>query len=220
MLPTLLLVLTHLSAAGVVVGSVLAIRQRDLKRMLAYSTVAQLGFIGIGIGVATPAAIVGALLHVLNHAVMKSCLFLVAGGIIVSTGVKEIPRFSGLGKRMPLLMVGFTVAGLSMIGIPPTAGFFSKWYLLLGSIDGGAWVPAAVIVGSSLLTGAYFLRIFERSWAGEPVVDRVDAAGEAPAPILAPVLLLAGAVLVIGLGNAAIVSGALDGIVGGLELPG
>jgi multicomponent Na+:H+ antiporter subunit D len=217
-LPTVLMVLTYVSAAGVVVGSVLAIRQRDIKRMLAWSTVAQLGFIGIGIGLANPIALVGALLHVLNHAIMKSCLFLAAGGIIDQTGIKEIPRFSGLGRRMPLLMAGFGIAALSMIGIPPTAGFFSKWYLLTGSLAAGGYVAAAVIVGSTLLTGAYFLRIFERSWADQPDEAAVDDAHEAPLPILVPVLLLAAALLVAGLGSFAIVDGVLDGVVAALDL--
>jgi multicomponent Na+:H+ antiporter subunit D len=217
-LPTVLTVLVYTSAAGVVVGSVLAIRQRDIKRMLAWSTVAQLGFIGIGIGLANPIALVGALLHVLNHAIMKSCLFLAAGGIIVETGIKEIPRFSGLGRRMPLLMAGLTVAALSMIGIPPTAGFFSKWYLLTGSLAAGAYVAAAVIVGSTLLTGAYFLRIFERTWAGRPDEPAVDDAVEAPMSILAPVWLLAAAVIVAGLGSIVIVDGVLDGVTAMLDI--
>jgi multicomponent Na+:H+ antiporter subunit D len=218
-LPVVLTGLTYLSAAGIVVGSVLAIRQRDLKRMLAWSTVAQLGFIGVGIGLANPIALVGALLHVANHAVMKSCLFLAAGGIIVGAGVKEIPRFSGLGRRMPWLMAGFGVAALSMVGIPPTAGFFSKWYLLTGSLDAGAYVVTAVIVASTLLTGAYFLRIFERSWAGEPEDPGVVAAREAPAPILAPVWVLAAALLVLGLGNVAVIDGVLDGVTAAITLP-
>jgi multicomponent Na+:H+ antiporter subunit D len=103
------LALTWFGAAGIVVGSVLAIRQTDIKRMLAYSTVAQLGYIGVGIGLGTPLALVGALLHVLNHAIMKSGLFLVAGGIIQQTGLKTISRFAGLGARMPWTMAGFAV---------------------------------------------------------------------------------------------------------------
>jgi multicomponent Na+:H+ antiporter subunit D len=217
-LPVVLLVLTYSSAAGVVVGSVLAIRQRDVKRMLAWSTVAQLGFIGMGIGMANPIALVGALLHVLNHAMMKSCLFLAVGGIIDATGVKEIPRFSGLGRKMPWLMAGFGVAALSMIGIPPTAGFFSKWYLLTGALDAGMLVPVLVIVGSSLMTGAYFLRIFEGSWAGEPLEPRVASAVEAPAPILAPVWLLATAIVLVGIGNVLVVDGVLTGIAEALTL--
>jgi multicomponent Na+:H+ antiporter subunit D len=217
-LPTILMLLAYLSAAGVVVGSVLAIRQRDIKRMLAWSTVAQLGFIGMGIGMANPIALIGGLLHVLNHAIMKSCLFLAAGGIIVQTGVKEIPKFSGLGRRMPLLMAGFAIAALSMVGVPPTAGFFSKFYLLTGSLDAGMPVLTVVIVGSSLLTGAYFLRIFERSFAGQPEVDRVDTAVEAPARILTPVWLLAASVLIVGLGSFLIVDGVLEGVTDMLTL--
>jgi multicomponent Na+:H+ antiporter subunit D len=217
-LPIVLLALTYLSVAGVVVGSVLAIRQRDIKRMLAWSTVAQLGFIGMGIGMANPLALIGALLHVLNHALMKSGLFLATGGIIAATGIKEIARFSGLGRRMPLLMAGFSIAAISMVGVPPTAGFFSKWYLLRGALDAGMVIPLIVIVGSSLLTGAYFLRIFERTWAGTPDEPAVADAGEARASILAPVWLLGVAIVLAGLGNVLIVDGVLDGVTEALTI--
>jgi multicomponent Na+:H+ antiporter subunit D len=212
------MVLTYVSAAGVVVGSVLAIRQRDIKRMLAWSTVAQLGFIGIGIGLANPIALVGALLHVLNHAIMKSCLFLAAGGIIDQTGIKEIPRFSGLGRRMPLLMAGFGLAALSMIGIPPTAGFFSKWYLLTGSLDGGRLRRRG---GHRRLHPAHRCVLpadLRAQLGGQPDEAAVDDAHEAPLPILVPVLLLAAALLVAGLGSFAIVDGVLDGVVAALDL--
>jgi multicomponent Na+:H+ antiporter subunit D len=205
----ILRMLAYFGAAGVVVGSVMAIRQTDLKRLLAYSTVAQLGFIGLGIGLANPVALVGALLHVLNHAVMKSCLFLVAGGVLAETGLKAIPRFSGLGRRMPFLMGGFAIAALSMVGIPPTAGFFSKFYILLGSLEAGDWVLAVIIVTSSLLTAVYFLKVFERVFTGE-ADETVQRAAEPGGRVLGPVLALAGAVLVIGLGNVAIVNGLLD----------
>jgi multicomponent Na+:H+ antiporter subunit D len=198
--------LTWFGAAGIVVGSVLAIQQPDIKRMLAYSTVAQLGYIGVGIGLGTPLALVGAMLHVLNHAVMKSGLFLVAGGIIQQTGLKTIARFSGLGKRMPLTMTGFTLLALSMVGIPPTAGFFSKWYLVLGSLDAGNWVLAVVIGSSSLLTAVYFLRLFEQIYVRAPAEAVVEAAVEPGPRIVGTVAVLSLAVLAIGLANGLLVS--------------
>jgi multicomponent Na+:H+ antiporter subunit D len=197
--------LVWFGAAGIVVGSVLAIQQADLKRLLAYSTVAQLGYIGLGIGLATPLALVGALLHVLNHAVMKSGLFLVAGGILQRTGIKEIARFSGLGKRMPLTMAGFAIAALSMVGIPPTAGFFSKFYLVVATVELENWVLATVIVGSSALTAIYFLRLFEQIFVRDPQEEVVDRAHEPNPRIIATVGVLAFAVLAIGLGNALLV---------------
>jgi multicomponent Na+:H+ antiporter subunit D len=191
--------LTWFGAAGIVVGSLLAIRQPDVKRMLAYSTVAQLGYIGVSIGLGTPLAIVAALLHVLNHAVMKSGLFLAVGGILDRTGLKEIARYAGLGRRMPLTMAGFALLALSMVGIPPLAGFWSKWYLVVASIEAGQW-PLAVIVGtSSLLTAVYFLRLFEQIFVTAPREDIVANATEPRPAIVLPVAVMASLVVVIGL---------------------
>jgi multicomponent Na+:H+ antiporter subunit D len=197
--------LTWFGAAGIVAGSVMAIRQPDIKRMLAYSTVAQLGYIGVGIGLGTPLAIVAALLHVLNHAVMKSGLFLAVGGVLDQTQLKTIARYSGLGRQMPLTMGGFAVLALSMVGIPPLAGFWSKWYLIVATLEEGQW-PLAVIVGlSSLLTAVYFLRLFERIFVLPPDEQVVADAAEPRAAIVVPVLVLATLVVVIGLGQAVLV---------------
>lgn len=203
-------------AAGIVFGSVMAIAQRDFKRLLAYSTLAQLGFIGLGIGLANEQGLTGALLHVANHAVMKSCLFLIAGSVLAHTGLRDIPRFAGLGRRMPLTTFAFALAAASMVGVPPTAGFFSKLYLLLGSIEAGNWVFVVVILASTLMTAAYFLRVFERVLMGDPVEDAVARAGEPSPRYLAPVSVLAVGVVVLGLGNLAIVSGVLDPVTSAL----
>jgi len=173
--------------------------------MLAYSTVAQLGYIGVGIGLGSRLALIGALLHVLNHALMKSGLFLVAGGIIQRTGLKEIARFSGLGARMPWTMAGFAVVASSMVGIPPTAGFFSKFYLVWATVDSGQWVLAAVIVGSSVLTLAYFVRLFEQIFVRPPQEEVVEQATEPGPRVVGTVAVLAIAVLAVGLTNAMIV---------------
>ncbi|MFC1916218.1 complex I subunit 5 family protein [Chloroflexota bacterium] len=207
-------VIGWIAAAGIIFGSVMAIAQRDFKRMLAYSTVAQVAYIGLGIGLANPLGLIGGLLHILNHAFMKSCLFLIAGGIRYQTGLHAIPQFAGLGRKMPLLMAAFTVAALSMVGIPPTCGFFSKWYLILGSIDANNWVFVAVILASSLLTAVYFFRVIERIYAvpssGEAAVEQ---ATEPSARILIPILILAIGVIVLGLINAVIVTQVLKPVV-------
>ncbi len=204
--------LAYFGAGGVVVGSVMAVRVKDIKRLLAYSTVAQLGFIGMGIGMATPLALVGALFHVLNHAIMKSALFLVAGGVLAQTGIKEISRYAGMWRRMPWTMAGFGIAALAMIGIPPTAGFFSKWYLFRGSLETGQWVLTVVIITSTLLTLGYFLRLFEQIFTQEPAEEAVEQAREPEARVVGPVAVLAGALLVFGLGNAVVITQVLDPI--------
>jgi len=191
--------LVWFGAAGIVFGSVMAIRQPDIKRLLAYSTVAQLGYIGVGIGLASPLALVAALLHVLNHALMKSGLFLTVGGVLDRTGLKTIARYSGLGRRMPLTMTGFALLALSMVGIPPLAGFWSKWYLVVASLEAGQWPLAVVVGGSSLLTAYYFLRLFERIFVLAPTEQVVADAVEPRAAIVVPVLVLAGLVVVVGL---------------------
>ena len=197
--------LTWFGAGGILFGSWLAIRQPDIKRMLAYSTVAQLGYIGVGIGVGTPLAIVAALLHVLNHALMKSGLFLAVGGILDRTHLKTIARYAGLGRKMPWTMGGFAILSLSMVGIPPLAGFWSKWYLIVASLEDGMW-PLAVVVGlSSLLTAVYFLRLFERIFVLAPEEQVVADATEPERSIVAPVLVLAALVVAIGLGQGVLV---------------
>ena len=211
-------VIGWIAAVGIIFGSVMAIAQREFKRMLAYSTVAQVAYIGLGIGLANPLGLIGALLHILNHAFMKSCLFLVAGGIRYQTGLHEIPQFAGLGRKMPLMMAAFTAAALSMVGIPPTCGFFSKWYLVLGSIDANNWVFVAVILASSLLTAVYFFRMIEKLYAVPSSGDvAVEQATEPSARILVPILILAGGVVVLGLINAIIVTQVLEPVVAILQ---
>lgn len=199
-----------LGAAGIVVGSVLAVSQDDYRRMLAYSSVGQLGFVAVGIGMGSALGLVGALLHVLNHAAMKGCLFLVGGAVRLRTGAVEVSRFAGLGRRMPWTMACFTLAALSMIGIPPTAGFFSKWTLALASLEARQWVFFAVIVASSLLTAVYLFRVLESVYLKAEDPDAEPEAGpplreEPPAALLLPIGVLAAAVLALGLANAVII---------------
>ncbi len=171
-----------LAAGGILFGSVMAMAQTDLRRMLAYSSVGQISYIALGIGLANPFGLIGGLLHMLNHALMKGVLFLIGGAIRLRTGLVEVPEFAGLGRKMPWTMASFTIAALAMVGIPPTAGFFSKYYLLLGSVDAGNWIFFAIIIVSSLLSAVYFFRVIEMIYRepeegviSEPAVAAVPA---------------------------------------------
>lgn len=154
-------VLSWLAAVAMIVGSIFAIVQSDLKKMLAYSTVAQIGYIVLGVGLANKLGLTGALLHILNEAFTKGCLFLVAGAIVYRLGTSNIYQFRNLYRKMPFTMAAFVIGAFSMIGIPPTCGFFSKLYLILGSIDARQWVFVAVILISSILNIIYFFMVIE-----------------------------------------------------------
>ena len=204
-------VLAVLSCGGILFGSILAIAQKDLKRMLAYSSVAQIGYIGLGIGLANPLGFIGAVLHVLNHAFMKACLFIVAGNLIAKTGRSDITLFDHTyRKRFPWTMAAFTVAALSMVGLPPLAGFFSKWYLALGTIHSSKWLFLAVILTSSLLNAVYFFRILEKVYMRNPAASQDNEAAvvrdEVRPSMLIPTLTLAVGLILFGILNVLIVS--------------
>jgi len=191
-----------IAAISIIAGSVLAIAQRDMKRMLAYSSISQMGYILLGIGIANEVAMTGGILHILNHAVMKGCLFMVVGAIIYKTGLRNIDDFKGISKKMPYTSAAFFIAAASMIGIPPTVGFMSKWYLALGALEAGQWIFVAVILASSLLTAIYFWRIFEYAYFRDS--DAHDphtpvSVDEVPAGMLTPMLVLAAACILFGL---------------------
>lgn len=203
-----LMLLGWVSVVAVLAGSILAMAQQDIRRMLAYSSVGQMGYIVLGLALGTPAALVGALLHLFGHAVMKGCLFLVVGGIRWRTGICKISDYAGMGRRMPLTMAAFVVAALAMIGLPPTLGFFSKWYLLSGAVEAGAWLFVAALVLSSLLGVVYFFRVFECAYLKAPEAGQeTPPRQELPLHMLAPILVLMAAVLGFGLLNQQIVSG-------------
>jgi multicomponent Na+:H+ antiporter subunit D len=148
-------------------GSILALTKTNLKARLAYSTVSQLSYIILGVAMLTPNAITGGLIHIANHAFSKITLFFAAGAIFCATGKKEIPELGGLGYRMPITLVAFGIASLSMIGVPPVAGFTSKWYLALGSMDIHNTIILSVLIISSLLNAGYFVPIVYTAFFGE-----------------------------------------------------
>lgn len=189
-------VLAWVAAIAIIVGSVLAIAQYDIKRMLAYSTVSQVGYMVLGIGMATKIAVVGGIFHILAHSMMKTGLFLVAGAIIYRTGIRNIYQLRGMGKKMPFTMAAFVIGALSMIGIPPTLGFVSKLLLGWGAFEGGRWVFLAVILVSSLLNAVYFWRVFENAYYG--VHEDIERE-EAPLSMLVPTLAFAIITVVLGI---------------------
>ncbi len=202
----LLPVISWLAAAGIIYGSVMAIAQSDLRRMLAYSSVSQIAYVGLGLGMGNSLGLIGALLHVVNHAAMKACLFFVAGTVRRRTGQVQISNLTGLGRAMPWSMAAFTIAALSMIGVPPAAGFFSKWYLMLGALElANPWFVAVILL-SSLLNAVYFFRVLENIYAKTTTVPGATLGAEAPPAMLAPTLITAAGVVVLGLANSVIVT--------------
>ena len=207
-------ILGVLASLGILYGSIQAIKQTDLKRMLAYSSVSQIGYILLGISLASPMGFVGALLHTLNHAVMKGCLFMVSGTIYHYEGHTDIRRFNkSYSERYPWTFVAFTLAALSMIGLPPLGGFFSKWYLAVGTYESGQYGFLVVILLSSLLNGVYFFRILERVYLKSPSEPAPQSHGppteRATSSLLFPTLTLGVLLLVFGLANATIVAALL-----------
>lgn len=199
------------SCAGIILGSVMAMAQKNMKRMLAYSSVAQIGYIGLGIGLANPLGFIGAILHLLNHAFMKACLFITAANIITREGHSTITLFDdSYRKKYPWTMAAFTVAALSMVGLPPLAGFFSKWYLVLGTIHDSKWIYLGVILLSSLLNAVYFFRVIEKIYMKSPAAtsetETTIERNEVKPSMLIPTLTLAAGLIVFGLLNVLIVT--------------
>jgi multicomponent Na+:H+ antiporter subunit D len=192
-------IITVLGCAGIAVGSVMAVAQRDLKRLLAYSSIAHLGFIGVGIGLGNRAGLTAAVFHMVAHGVAKATLFLIAGGVAYRLGTRSTESLAGLHRVMPWSTAALVIAALSMIGIPPTAGFYSKWYLMMGCLDAGRPELFAMIVASTLLSAWYFLRLFETIFFQKAVTERRRA--ELPMPMLGVVAAGAVALIAIGLVN-------------------
>lgn len=181
-------VLMTLSIAAMLIGSTIAIFQQDIKRSFAYSSVAQIGYMVLGLGFATVLGVTGGMLHLFNHALMKGALFLALGCLFYRTGSVSIEALKGLGKRMPWTMAAIVAGGLSLIGVPLTVGFISKWYLLLAALDSGMWWIAVFILISSLLAIIYVWRLVEAAYLS-PSPEGAPS-GEAPLIMLIPTWVL------------------------------
>lgn len=160
-----------ISSITILAGSIIAISQSDLKKMLAYSSVGQIGYILIGAAMINTYALAGGLLHILNHAMMKTALFMVAGGFIFSLSSTKIEDLRGAGKKMPLSSTMFLILALSMVGVPLTVGFISKWYLVIGAIQSGNWFLVPIILLSSLLTAIYFGNVVNTLFFKKPLQE-------------------------------------------------
>ncbi len=192
--------IAYFAAVGMVMGSIFAIGQKDIKRMLAYSSVAQLGYIFLGIGLATSAGIGVSLFHVVSHGLMKSALFLSAGAVIYKTDKRKISDLSGIGYEMPITMVVFSIAALGMIGIPGMSGFMSKWYLALAVLEANQPFYLVVILLSSFLNAVYYLPIIVSAF----LKPREDGSEEMtrdgiPRTMTMPMIIIAGFIILVGI---------------------
>jgi multicomponent Na+:H+ antiporter subunit D len=199
-----------LAAIAILAGSIWAIKQRNLKRMLAYSSISQMGYILLGVGLSplSPWGLVGAVAHILNHAMGKGCLFMSAGAFAQQEGLRDIRDFQGLGKRMPYASAAFAIAAISMIGIPPTAGFASKVFLILASLDAAQYPFVAVLLLSGLLNLVYFWRVIDQMYfvkaeeaegKEERHLTRKGTGAPLPLSMVAPMLILASLCIVMGI---------------------
>jgi multicomponent Na+:H+ antiporter subunit D len=161
----LLTILGSAAAITIIYGSVRALSQDNLKKRLAYSTISQVSYIALGTAILGPIAMIGGVVHLVHQGIMKITLFFAAGNYAETLGVHRVSEMDGIGQRMPGTTLAFTIGALGMIGVPPVAGFVSKWYLGLGAVEAGqaGWV-LPVLVASSLLNAAYFLPILYRAW--------------------------------------------------------
>lgn len=189
--------LTAIAAFTVVAASVVALAADNLKRRLAYSTVSQLGYVVLAASLLTPLAVMGGALHLLTHAFGKITLFFAAGSIYTAAHKTQVSQLDGIGRSMPWTMAAFSVGALSMIGLPPLAGFVSKWYILSGAMGTGDWIAVGALTASTLLNAAYFLPIVYRAFLVAPAADDHAHHGEAPAPmVIAQSLTAIGAVAI------------------------
>ena len=195
--------LAVLAAITIIYGSLRAVFQDDLKRRLAFSTVSQVSYIILGIAIAGPLATIGGLVHLVHQGVMKVTLFFCAGNLAETLGIHKVSEMNGVGRRMPWTMAAFSIACLGMIGVPPLAGFVTKWYLGLGALDAGQEWIIFILMGSSLLNAVYFLPILFAAWFKPPLnswpAERSFGRAETAWTLLIPPVVTALLTLTIGL---------------------
>lgn len=196
-------VLLGMAALTIIYGSVRALFEMDIKKRLAFSTVSQVSYVALGVGLAGPLGAIGGLIHIVHQGLMKITLFLAAGNYAETLGIHKVHELSGVGRRMPWTSMAFTVAAFGMIGLPPLAGFVTKWYLGLGAWEVGLYWVLAVLFLSSLLNAAYFLPLVYRAWFGDspeqwPQEQSLSKHFETHWMLLFPPLITAATVVLLG----------------------
>ncbi|HIH43750.1 MAG TPA: monovalent cation/H+ antiporter subunit D family protein, partial [Candidatus Methanoperedenaceae archaeon] len=181
----------------ILMASVFALTQDNLKKRLAYSTVSQLSYIVLGAVLLTPSSITGGMLHIANHAFAKITLFFSAGAIIVAAKKENISEMNGIGKQMPFTMLAFTIGAISMIGLPPAAGFISKWYIIMGAVEIHQLFFMAVLLISAILNVGYFFPVIYTAFFRQP--EGTPTYREAPLAMLVPLTVTAIITLILGL---------------------
>ncbi|MFU8796447.1 MAG: complex I subunit 5 family protein [Dehalococcoidia bacterium] len=195
-------VLAWTAGVAIIYGAIMAIRQSDLKLMIAYSTIMNLGYITLGFGLADVTALVGGVYHIMGHGVAKVCFFLCAGSIISRSGYQKIEDLKGAYRKMPLTCAAFALASLSIVGIPPTAGFVAKWYLVSGSLNTGHALLGAVVIAGSVMAAIYCFRVVYYMFFLPPSDEAwQDVSGEASPSMVGATLLLAVASLALGIAS-------------------
>jgi multicomponent Na+:H+ antiporter subunit D len=196
--PALTSILSVLGIVSIFVGALAALGQKDIKRMLAYSSISQVGYVVLGFAIGTPLGILGALFHLFNHALFKSLLFLNAGAVEQSTGTRSLDKMGGLAKRMPLTAATSAVASLSIAGVPPLNGFWSKLLIIIALVQAKMYVLAFLAVLGSVITLWYYLVLQRNAFFGK-LNENWKAVKEAPFWMSASTMMLALLCIAIGL---------------------
>ncbi|MEL6287905.1 MAG: monovalent cation/H+ antiporter subunit D family protein [Pseudomonadota bacterium] len=191
-------ILMTLSIAGMIGASLVAIFQEDVKRMFAYSSVAQIGYMTLGIALANEAGLTGGIVHLFNHGITKAAAFIAVGAVFYRIHSSGIDDWSGIGRKMPLTCAALAVAGLSLIGSPGTVGFISKWNLAVGALELGYWWLVVIIMSASMLAVIYVGRVLEIVWLRQPVATP-DEARPPPATMMVPLIVLGAAIIWFGI---------------------
>lgn len=191
-------ILLGLSLAAMFIPAIVAIFQHDMKRLLAYSSVSQIGYITLGISMDSVEGLMASVMHLFNHALTKGGLFLVLGGVVLRCRGAGFDRLAGLGQTMPMAAFAMVVGGLSLIGVPGTAGFISKWYLVSAAMHQGQWWLVGAVLGSSLLAVIYVWRFVEVAYFRAPPADHPPP-GEAPLSMFVPAVLMIGGCVFFGI---------------------
>jgi multicomponent Na+:H+ antiporter subunit D len=200
-------VIIPLSIAGIFVGTIMAIYEADLKKMLAFSSIAQIGYITLGLGIATIAGLTASFVHIANHALIKGGLFMAVGAFFLAIGSRvSVQSMTGIGRKMPITATAFLICGLSLIGLPLTAGFISKLYLVRALLEIDSFVIVALVLASSAMSVVYLWKIVEVMWIRPAPIDDLDIK-ENPA-LFIPLWIIAGANIWLGLDASLLVTGA------------